>query len=626
MFRYTSQIPFITLLLYLMSTPTGGTVSPSPSSTLPSNSVQPTSFPHSSVVMPQSMSTNTTDITNTIPTQIPTAVTRLFSCTCDVTLYTCDANCCCDVDCSEETRTRVFACSISGDTALPQSCIRTDSVYLFNSLGTLRDGVLCVQINNNPSATHYTPPNIISDSVGIDSALDSYGPKFSYPQSYVPPSHPEFYRLGDPICALYSHNTTQFPSFFYLPQGVSSHACTAYTPVAFYKSLSSVCTQQLDSVESGCAKGSAVDASLLTQLLILKLPICYTRSVYNYTGLTHGIQMVCTDSNSHLTACPVSLTPVYNRTRNSCYPVLKRIDYTIATNGTDGISSISAVIQLIQLSSRTLEQSYNVKFSSVTDKQPQISLSGNPGYLDSYPVVVASLHSPGTNSTQLFPQSLTILQSLPVCDATKRSIIGFDENTNSGCEYSVNLLSLTTRCSELQDETRSLLIGNNYTYLGVFGNSISFPNSDNSGLWMQSIYEELAVSPTVNSGCKLYTQLNIQILFASNGTFYKPDRSIRGLRYRLYYTSVDSSCIGYVCSFHENVSNGPNKKLFLTTSVEFRDISDPPQVRKRITPGTTNILPDDFFYPFFVSAATVVKLQTFLTILLVVIQYVLIVL
>ena len=621
MSRCTSQVPYLVLLLYLLSLETV-----SPSSTLvPSSSVRSTNSPQSSAVLPLTMSANTTDTTEAPYTQIPTAVARLFSCTCDVTLYACDANCCCDVDCSEETRTRVFACSDSADTALPQSCIRTDSVYLFNSLGSLTDGILCVQIDNNPSATRYTPPHVISDSAGIDNAIDSYGSKFSYPQSYVPPSNVDFYRVGDPLCALYSHNTTQFPSFLYIPQGLNSHTCTAYSPVRFYRSSSTVCTQQLDSVKSACAAGSVVDASLLTQALVYKDPICYRDTVANYTGPTRSIEIVCIDTNSSLTSCPLSLTPVYDSTRNSCYPALKKINYTITTNGTDGISAVSAVIQLIQVSSRTLEQSYSVTFSSVTDRQPQLSLSGNPGYLDSTPVTVASLHSPGTNNTQLDPQPLTILQSLPVCGTSERSSIGFGENTKSGCVYSVNIASLATRCSELQNETRSLLIGNNYTYVGIFGNSKLYPDSDNSGLWIQSIYEELTLSRTENLGCQLYTKLTIQILFASNGTFYKPDRSIRGLRYRLYYTSVDSSCTGFVCSFHDNDINGPNKKLVLTTSVKFIDISEPPQIRKRVTPGTTNILPDDFFYPFFVSSTAVVRLQTFLVILLVVTQCLLIV-
>ena len=619
MLRCMSQVGYIFPLLCLLSLPTEGTVSHSPSTALfPSSSLHSTSTPHSSVVLPLSPPANTTGTTES-----PNPVVRLFSCTCDVTLYSCDANCCCDIDCSEQIRTLVFACIASADTALPQACIRTDSVYLFNSLGTLKDGILCVQVDNNPSAVIYTTPDILTNSAGIDNALHSYGSKFSYPQSYVPPSVAEFYRLGDPICVLYSLNTTHIPSFLYLPQGVNSNTCNAFTPVAFYSSSSSLCVQQLESVESACVAGSAMDASILAQALILRLPVCYRETVANYTGLTRGIQFVCTNSFSNLTSCPLSLVPVYNKTRNSCYPALKRIDYMITTNGTDGISDVSAVIQLVQLSSLTIEQSYSVEFSSVTDTQPQLSLSGNPGYLDSYPVTVARLHSPVANSSQLEYEPLAISQSLSVCDATKRTSIGFNENTNSGCVYSVSLSSLTTNCSELQNETRSLLIGNNNTYVGVFGNSVLYPNSDNGELWIQSIYEELALSTTANFCCQLYTQLNIQILFASNGTFSKPDRSIRGLRYRLYYASVDSSCTGFVCTFQGNTVSGANKKLVLTTTVDFIDISEPPLVRKRVTPGTTNILPDDFFYPFFVSAAVVVRLQTFLLISLVATQCVL---
>ncbi|KAI6657952.1 hypothetical protein LOD99_15669 [Oopsacas minuta] len=615
MFHYLSDIIIIILLCYSLTSLTTeesittSILSHTTSTPYPSSSILPSSIQHTSTAVPIMVNT-------------PNPQVRQYSCICDVTLLVCDANCCCDIDCSEDIITNVFTCSISDSSTLSQSCVRTDDVYIFNTIGTFIDGILCVQINNNPSAIHYTQPLIVSDLDTFQIAIDSYGSDFTYPELYMPLNEPVFYRLGDPICALITDNTAMFPSLFSLPQGVNSKTCNAYSPVAFYTSFSSGCSQQFGSIESACQRGSVFDATQYTKLRIFKLPSCYNDVITNYTALTHSIQLNCIDSNGNTIICPLSMYPVYNRSDNSCYPALSSIAFIIATNGTDGISSITATVYLTRLRvlSLPLEQSYSIIFSSVTDAETQESLSGNPGYLDTRPVIVANLLSTTDIITSLLPQSLTILQSNVNCNVSKQTIVGFRDNSNSGCVYSVNIADLSNRCTQLQQETRSLLLGNGpHTHVAMYGNSKLY--LDSTELWVNTIFEEIAIPTLTESGCKLYTNLNIQILYASNGTSYKPDRSIRSLKYTLYYSLFSSiSCIDYVCDFQDNVN-----KISLTTTVDFIDISQAPIVMKRVTPGTTNILPDDFFYPFFVSAATgVLRLQTFLLIVPVM-QYMLII-
>ena len=532
----------------------------------------------------------------------------------------CDANCCCDVDCTEDVITGVFTCSTSESTTLSQSCVRTDAVYIFNTIGTFIDGILCVQISNNPSATHYTQPRVITDSVSFQNAIDSYGSGLTYPQSYVPLSQPVFYRLGDPICSLYTDNTTSFPSFLSLPQGVNSNTCAAYTPVAFYSSFSSVCYQQFDSIQSACVSDSALDSTRYTNLEIFKLPNCYDNLISDYSGLTIHVNTSCIDSNSNPIECPLSLSPEYNQSDNSCFPALSSLDFTIVTNGTYGISSVTTTLRITKLhmSYLPLKQSYNVVFSSVTDTMYQETTSGNPGYIDTYPVIVASsVSSSDNNNMTLLPQPLTVLQSNPICNASQRTTVGFRDNLSSGCVYRVDVADIVSDCNQLQAETRSLLIGGGYhTHIAVFGNSKLFPDTSRTDLWVETMSGEVSTNTQNTMGCKLYTKLSLQILYASNGTFNTPDRSIRGFKYNLYYSYFDDSCIGFVCDFQDKI----RVQLFLTTSVDFIDVSQAPLVRQRIAPGTTNILPNDFFFPFFVSAGGIVRTQAFLLLILVVIQ------
>lgn len=602
MHHSVSKITFLIMLCYSLTyTTTGESVptSPPPTTSVLPSSIQPTSTPV---------------ITTTTHT---TTRQRLYSCLCDVTLGMCDANCCCDVDCTEDIITGVFTCSTSDNTAFSQSCVRTDAVYIFNTIGTFMDGILCVQINNNPSATHYTQPRVITDSVSFQNAIDSYGSGLTYPQSYSPLSQPVFYRLGDPICSLYSDNTTSLPSFLSLPQGVNSNTCTANTPVAFYTSFSSLCYQQFDSLQSACVADSALDSTRYTNLQIFKLPNCYND--LDYTGLTIHVDTSCIDSNNNPINCPLSLSPKYNQSDNSCYPALSSLDLTIVTNGTDGISFVAATLQItkLRMSNLPLKQSYNVVFSSVTDTMYQETISGNPGYIDTYPVIVASAVSSSDNNMTLLPQPLTILQSNPICDSSQRTTVGFRDNLASGCIYSVDIADINNNCNQLQAETRSFMLGHGYhTHIAVFGNSKLFPDASRSDLWVESISEEIATNTQSIKGCKLYTKLSIQILYASNGTFSKPDSSIRGFKYKMYYSYFDDSCIGFVCDFQDTV----HVQFFLTTSVDFIDVSQAPLVKQRIAPGTTNILPNDFFYPFFISAGVVVRAQAFLLLILVVIQ------
>ena len=527
--------------------------------------------------------------------------TRLFNCTCDLTLSSCDANCCCDIDCDEATRTGVFTCSQSEEAALPLSCVRTDSVYLFNSLGSFRDGILCVQIDNNPSATRYSEPRTVSDLESFQNALSSHGPSFQYPQLYMPPSQPVFYRLGDPVCAVYTHNFTPLPAYLSLPHAVTSNACNAHSPIKFYTNSQSTCTQFLDSLQLSCIAGSALDATAYTERVqIFKLPQCYTTVPANLTDLTLSVHTSCVDSNSATVLCPNPLTPVFNATTNSCHNALTRISYSITANGKFGISSINATLTLSRTTSLTLQQTFNVYFSSLSDGPSPISLSGSPGYRDGYPVTVANLLSPDSNTTQLVPQMLTILQPLAVCDATKRVSIGFRRNTASGCLYRFNISDINNRCNHLREETRSLLIGTRYSFVGILGHSQLTPDSENTDSWLASLYEESPLQSQQTSGCSVYTQLTVQLLIASTGPISSPERSVRGMKYRLYYSSVDSTCAENTCNFQNNIAQ---KSLIIRTSVEFIDISETPQVRQRATPGTANILPDDFFFPFLVSSA-----------------------
>ena len=105
----------------------------------------------------------------------------LGGCTCDVTLNSCDAYCCCDTDCSSEVRdywnknsNSFCAKNFVGSTFKPtQKCIDKGQIYNFNQrmgmLVTETEDKLCVELDSGTSQMDYLP--YISSFEGTPSSL-----------------------------------------------------------------------------------------------------------------------------------------------------------------------------------------------------------------------------------------------------------------------------------------------------------------------------------------------------------------------------------------------------------------------------------------------------------------------
>lgn len=81
------------------------------------------------------------------------------SCSCDLTASSCDANCCCDADCSEDDKD-AFVC-VAPPTPLTEACTWEEHVVYSNTqelVTRTATGLFCVHVDNNAGRHFYKNP------------------------------------------------------------------------------------------------------------------------------------------------------------------------------------------------------------------------------------------------------------------------------------------------------------------------------------------------------------------------------------------------------------------------------------------------------------------------------------
>ncbi len=98
----------------------------------------------------------------------------------------------------------------------------------------------------------------------------------------------------------------------------------------------------------------------------------------------------------------------------------------------------------------------------------------------------------------------------------------------------------------------------------------------------------------------------INIAYANEGNIKNPQAKILYVSYDwTEITEVRNQCASQTCS-------NKNTNLKVTTRVTFVDISQPPLYSESQVPKPQATLPDDFFYPLWLSSASHMKLSPFI--------------
>ncbi|TNV81215.1 hypothetical protein FGO68_gene9424 [Halteria grandinella] len=563
--------------------------------------------------------------------------TAFGACSCDRTLNSCDAYCCCDQDCSspildfwKSNFDAYCAKSYSGREYKPFSqCMDSKHIYNYNKRMGMQvseqNGQLCVEMDTGSMFSKYegyidglSQEQIDRLEIKHDLAKIIHQ---STPRRSINGNSNAF-KKGEGIAIRQNGQIKNFP----LPgKGVDGQCVNSNGASFLIPQESSECSQQVSNLETSCSqqlnaavqvngyqfyRGSLPSGSSLGSIQI--------QNVYLFDS-----------DNNQLTSASLQASQ-YIGVSCQCNNALKEVQYTVqysrGVSGLYAIERITADVVLyksIQLNSTycsgtsqkhaSVLQSYSINYK-VTDDGNAYYRSGNPGYLVGYPVLVAEnaegVKQVDANGFKLFSGDrsgfcFTTLDNTDKVDFTL-STLQFANNFRMSCSLALTQAQLKEYCTS--GAATNLAVNKNnlqifsqiierLKMIGVFGNAAINYDGD----WIDVLQENLdgISAPSTNNSawdedthtCTHVAGIEISIIHSKLGYLEKPQTYIVSAKktgiYETWKYSTDST------------TNIANQKLFNHfVKVNFVEVlPDELQNDMTTTSGLFPKLPADLFYP-----------------------------
>lgn len=364
-------------------------------------------------------------------TVIPNQVFQpLGSCPCDRTDGACDIRCCCDKDCSAETRelfkAHCFKGPFGGDVSPPpdyqcsaQSAANGPDWFPF----------LCVTSSpdNNPDLGLFYQGLTITPEPGLS---------FQRP-GQSPPQPGTDYRQGEPIL-------TRNNQFLTLSQKSLTGQCVENAPVAFLENVKVQCATRL--------------VACPAQPPLQTLPDHLSLQVKDGRGGVITVEvtdLVFTGLRSSVLSPDPKETSSGKEGGQVCENVTLALDYKFFWKG-NGLTNITLTRTLGTFplnNSVVLTTNYSAVF---LNGDPIVINSGNPGYQVGRPVI-GGVNTSENNTAAMQRTFINLWRpvSAGLCDSAGMRPVVFGENSTSGCLLAVNLQSLR-QCDLLRERVASL--------------------------------------------------------------------------------------------------------------------------------------------------------------------------
>ena len=294
---------------------------------------------------------------------VPLTVLCFEYCPCNLDPLQCDADCCCDTECSAE-QVSTFSCKpfLISDSKL---CCR-DSLKLTadNEYGNVREcksNLIC--LDETPSGFGFFSNNSKAEELPFDVSLDAES-TFSYNESSQ-------YRDTDLLLRKYVDSS---PQPFVFPVNFHGDIC-AKSPVLFYSEIHSSCRRSVASVNSICKSNSLLDYQYYLNPL-LKFP----NKTAEVIDPTSSETFYCLDSSSGRKGeCTPSKTPEIKD--GKCINVVSDVEIRLLTS-TDVMkidsASVSVTLTSLPVSQKTFKQSFTLTYKPISKTN---TISGNFGYM-----------------------------------------------------------------------------------------------------------------------------------------------------------------------------------------------------------------------------------------------------
>ncbi|NXB99084.1 TECT1 protein, partial [Orthonyx spaldingii] len=518
-------------------------------------------------------------------------------CVCDLLVAQCDANCCCDPDCSAGDFSLFTTCSVPVVTGDSKLCSQKAAVYsldveadpperIFKLIDQVNPSIFCIHATNYEQALYLKSPEIPTPE-NFDRLLAKFGgASFSAePDSWSlgaeapnPPDANETHRyeFGAPV---QTEN-----AFLRLPSPVVSSWCSDANPAGFLVNQATKCIRSV-SVEK-CDSIQALSMLFYINSSILAVP--KSSQMVNITVQSIVVQSLGGTRTSLNSSDVLRLPMVLDEL---CINAVLGVNYHITHTDTGEIIEAAAAFVLGAISKETLsiEQSFEISFTQ-ENAQP-VPLSGNPGYVVGLPVR-AGFRPQGYPS---FPagllsnkhSQLTILHSTSTQDCLAaqgaRAPVLFGYNMISGCKLRI---TAAMKCQPLAETLLDVLKGQSFPeYVASFGNSQAQDVLDWVPITQLHISEQM-ISNTLQSSCQIPVSLGIEVKWTKYGSLVNPQARIVNVT-----ATITTSTLRQLPSGRERI-------IPVTSSVVFTDISSPAEPGYKAWPTINIKLPFDFFYPF----------------------------
>ncbi|XP_014477898.1 PREDICTED: tectonic-1-like [Dinoponera quadriceps] len=517
--------------------------------------------------------------------------------------FSCDINCCCDVDCNQFQLTAFSYCQDHHvDLYNSQYCYNWNFIQRNNTsfiLEKLANNLFCILYDNLPSSYSIDNDLILQNKEDLWRVvqMERYKWNLKNAKTLLKYNLTKYYQHGDILWKL--HNNFIEPTELLQPG--FNEKCS------FKKTL-----KYLENWKSACIQNELTNVNpYLFPITFSNFTIISSPPLFNETLITEQIcqRNVCLPMRIHY--CLNSFSDC-NRTKVSsfctnftCTNIVKGLKYMIGHNGSAGINSIDVYFNIGNVS-RAFYQYFEIQYDWIDTNKTRIFVrSGNPGYVIGKPIIIGFR---ANESDEILFNKTDAFLTLPFCGKNgeyDRHIVAFGEDIKLKCFVKLFTKNFTmSSCTKLQNMTMNLLMKDSLlnvnqrysTYISKLGNFTSKNIMDWLRITFDRIPQNVVTARIIGKqiSCSgLVTSLHLDVLYST----LRKSKTL--MNYKILGVGVtfgkEEDVIWSKCTV-KNCTNILHVDIF--SYVNFYDVSKPSKYYFVGGPNLDIMLPYDFFYPF----------------------------
>ncbi|XP_076548891.1 tectonic-3 [Osmia lignaria lignaria] len=558
-------------------------------------------------------------------------------CECDLTVSSCNINCCCDKDCNEFHLTTFSHCeNHAAELYDKRYCYHRNFIERNNTpfiLEKLANNLFCILYDNLPPTYSINNDLNIKTNKDLKEAINPNRLTWRWKdQLYVPEyNNPSLYKDDDIIWKIQSNYVQPLE----ILQSGFTELCSFKKTVKYLREWKEQCLQtELINTNEFLFPAAFNNFTVIISPHLLN-------ETYIKISNESCPRNVCLSVNNYY--CKYSWKTCNNDTilgscsNGICYNIVTGVKYLIIHNGSMGINSFNVYFNIGNVS-RSFYQQFEVSYEwADVDKEKIFSLSGNPGYIFGKPLISGVLKINKTNNVESRYINFNKTNgyfTLPIatrhgeCNDVNRYVLAFGEDVKLKCSASLQTNNFSTAsCIELQnrimffalkDSLLNVTQINQYSiYISKSGNFSSNNTADWAQILLDRIPQNIVTGQLINGRlyCSgLITSTRLDILYSA---LAKPKTLTNYNILGVGITFSEESDVFWSKCMTENCTD--MLKVDVINYVTFHDVSKPSKYYFAGSPNLDLTLPYDFFYPF-LSRSKCIEPSIFLIIILLIIS------